>query len=202
MSQTGPIGAGGPALRFHELLQRWGPAYLERFGAAVPRRQREALGNLLACRTPALRYLIRCVFKTATGDRDIPLLPHGRVRWRCRQSDTGRPQHIDLEPFELIRCFLQHVLPAGFHRVRRFGWLHPAGRVKLNRVRALLAQAPVLSDAERAAWQPPEEELEPSEPLPAPGKAPACPRCQRPMIGVGSLRPAEAQLDPPERAPP
>jgi hypothetical protein len=394
MSQTGPIGAGGPTLRFHELLQRWGPAYLERFGAAVPWRQREVLGKLLACRTPALggelyacpdcalyhyayhscndrhcpqcgqtdaeqwladhtslllpvpyflvtftlpnplrawlrshpalglemlfatsgralqdlarnperlgaslgmlgilhtwsrtliyhphvhylvpagglspdqrqwlpsrknflvhvhpladhfrtlfrqalerqapeaiqtlpdrvwnrrwvvhclpvgsgepalRYLSRYVFKTATGDRDIPLLPDGRVRWRYRDSATGRWQHIDLEPFELIRRFLQHVLPAGFHRVRRFGWLHPAARIKLNRVRALLAQAPVLSDAERAAWQPPEEESEPPEPLLAPGNAPVCPRCQRPMTRIGSWRPAEAQLHPPERAPP
>ena len=50
----------------------------------------------------------------------------GRVRWRYRESTTGRWQHLDLEPDELIRRFLQHVLPARFHRVRRFGWLHPA----------------------------------------------------------------------------
>jgi len=38
-----------------------------------------------------------------------------------------------------------HVLPAGFHRVRLFGWLHPAARLRLNRVRALLRQPPLPS---------------------------------------------------------
>jgi len=54
MAVSGPAGAGGDTIRFHELLQRWGPAYLERFGTAVPWRQREVLEKLLACRTPAL----------------------------------------------------------------------------------------------------------------------------------------------------
>ena len=103
----------------------------------------------------ALRYLSRYVFKTATGNRPLQLLPNGRLRWPFRHSGTGAWRHIDLEPFEFLRRFLQHVLPAGFHRVRRFGWLHPGGRAKLNRVRALLQIPPLLSAAEQAAWQPP-----------------------------------------------
>jgi hypothetical protein len=78
-------------------------------------------------------------------------------------------------------AYLQHVLPAGFHRVRHFGWLHPAARVKLNRIRALLNRAPILSVAERAAWQPPTLDPAPPEPLPAPIRAPLCPKCRRPM---------------------
>jgi hypothetical protein len=35
---------------------------------------------------------------------------------------------------EVIGRFVQHILPPGFHRVRSFGWLHPARRVRLNRV--------------------------------------------------------------------
>ena len=107
----------------------------------------------------ALRYLSRYVFKTATGNRSLPLQPDGRLRWRYRDSTTHAWRHVDLEPFELLRRFLQHVLPRGFHRVRRFGWWHPGGRVKLNRVRALLQQAPVLSEAQRATWQPPPDTL-------------------------------------------
>ena len=80
----------------------------------------------------ALRYLSRYVFKTATGNRPLPLLPDGRRRWPFRHSGTGSWQHIDLQPFEFLRRFLQHVLPRGFHRVRRFGWLHPGSRAKLN----------------------------------------------------------------------
>jgi hypothetical protein len=102
-----------------------------------------------------------------------------------------------MEPFEFIRRFLQHVLPARFHRVRRFGWLHPAARVKLNRVRALLKTSPRLSAAEQAAWQP----LIPSPPshpstaapsatVPTPMR-PSCPRCDGPLVLVGRWRPKQ-----------
>jgi hypothetical protein len=48
-----PTGAGGATLRFHDLLLEQAPSYLDRFGAAVPRRQREVLDKLLGCRPPA-----------------------------------------------------------------------------------------------------------------------------------------------------
>lgn len=151
----------------------------------------------------ALRYLSRYVFKTATGNRPLERLPDGRVRWPYRDSATGRAAHLDLELSELLRRFLQHVLPAGFHRVRRFGWLHPAARTKLNRVRALLHQAPLLTDGERAAWQPPDEDrFAPPEPLSPEPRAPRCPRCQHPMTRIGSWRPGHPKLRPPARAPP
>lgn len=150
----------------------------------------------------ALRYLSRYVFKTATGNRLLERLPDGRVRWPYRDSATGRPAHLDLDPHELIRRFLQHILPAGFHRVRRFGWLHPAARVKRNRVRALLELAPQLTEAERTAWQPPTHDWEGPEPEPAPAPTPVCPRCRRPMVRVGSWRAGQVRLLPPGRAPP
>jgi hypothetical protein len=92
----------------------------------------------------ALRYLSRYVFKTATGNRRLTLLADGPLLWPYRHSDTGQERVLELDPLEFIRRFLQHVLPSGFHRVRQFGWLHPGGRKNLNRVRALLQQAPVL----------------------------------------------------------
>jgi hypothetical protein len=93
----------------------------------------------------ALAYLARYVFKTATGNRPLPMLPSGQVLWPYRDSHTGQPKSIALEPTELIRRFLQHVLPRGFCRVRLFGWLHPAAKIRGNRVRALLKQAPILT---------------------------------------------------------
>jgi hypothetical protein len=69
--------------------------------------------------------LSRCVFQTATGNRALPVQPNGRLRWRYRDSATRAWRHVDLEPFELLRRFLQHVLPRGFHRVRRVGWSQP-----------------------------------------------------------------------------
>lgn len=146
----------------------------------------------------ALRYLSRYVFKTATGDRVLTLLADGRLRWPYRDSDTAQWRTVDLEPFEFIRRFLQHVLPAGFHRVRRFGWLHPGGRQNFNRVRALLGEPPVLTDAERAAWKPLPSTLAPEViPSAGPEVSPAssdrsvwrCPRCHVPMKCVGTWRP-------------
>jgi hypothetical protein len=46
-------------------------------------------------------------------------------------------------PDEFIRHFLLHVLPAGFHRIRRYGLFASAGRAgNLTRARRLLGQPP------------------------------------------------------------
>ncbi len=140
----------------------------------------------------ALAYLARYVFKTATGNRPLQLLSTGQVRWPYRDSSTGQHKTIALEPTELIRRFLQHVLPRGFCRVRLFGWLHPAAKIRGNRVRALLKQAPILTPQERQAWQPLEAspvDFEAGNPSPeaALNSHPVCPCCGQPMLRLGSL---------------
>jgi hypothetical protein len=150
----------------------------------------------------ALQYLSRYVFKTATGNRPLALRPGGQVRWPYRDSSTGQGRTLDLAPGELLRRFLQHVLPSGYHRVRRCGWFHPAARPKLNRVRALLKQSPVFTQAEREAWQPSQETLKtlpPADSQPIPTSP--CPHCQKPMVLVGSWRMSQSLLALP-RAPP
>jgi hypothetical protein len=145
----------------------------------------------------ALRYLSRYVFKTATGNRPLQLLPNGRLRWPFRHSGTGTWQSIDLQPFEFLRRFLQHVLPGGFHRVRRFGWLHPGGRAKLKRVCALLKIPPRLSVAEQAAWQPPApSQASRPAPVPQPDAPPAlaalrCPHCGHTLVLGCQWRPGQ-----------
>ena len=152
----------------------------------------------------ALRYLSRYIFKTATGNRLVSSRPSGKVRWPYRESNTGRPKHLDLEPFELIRRFLQHVLPKGYTRVRSFGWLHPAAKIKLNRVRALLRQRPVLTQAEMEAWQSPQEWPEPPlvEKQASAETAPICRRCRVPMRWLGRWRAGQQPPSMPSRAPP
>jgi hypothetical protein len=143
----------------------------------------------------ALQYLSRYIFKTATGNRSLELLPDGRVRWPYRDSATGHAAHQNLMPEELIRRFLQHVLPCGYHRVRLFGWFHPASSQKLNRVRALLKQSPLLTQAQREAWQPSQEVFEPVEPpIQKPAPPPECPHCKKPMTLVASWRAGQSVL--------
>jgi len=151
---------------FRQRLAQAAPEALGRIAAGVWQQRWVVHSATVGSGEPALRYLSRYVFKTATGNRVLPVQPDGRLRWRYRDSTTRAWRHVDLEPFELLRRFLQHVLPRGFHRVRRFGWWHRGGRGKLNRVRALLHQTPVLTAVEAAAWQPPEGEL--PEPADAP----------------------------------
>ena len=146
----------------------------------------------------ALRYLARYVFKTATANRQVPRTPEGKVRWPYRESQTGRPTSLVLEPLEFMGRFMQHILPRSFARVRTFGWLHPAANVRANRVRALLRQTPVLTPAETQAWQPPADPdlASPKSETTAGCATPLCPRCQRRMRLVGSWHPGQPLLYP------
>lgn len=153
----------------------------------------------------ALRYLARYVFKTATSNRKVQLLPEGRLRWNYRESKTGKDTAINLEPLDFMGRFLQHILPRFFARVRTFGWLHPAAKVRANRVRALLRQQPLLTPAEKETWNPPPDPEEQTPPPSQPStRMPSginhqpnrCPRCQQVMRLVGSWHPGRVILYP------
>ena len=192
---------------FRQGLEQHAPEALQEIPRKVWRQRWvvnvEAVGN----GENALRYLGRYVFHTATGNRRLPLLPDGRLRWTYRNSRTHKIESIDLEPFELIRRFLQHVLPAGYCRVRYFGWLSPAARKKANRVRGLLGRLPQLSAAEQAAWQMPADLFDPlfPEEVPIEVQPRLCPHCQRPLILRATWRAGQIPPRPPAvsaRSPP
>ena len=145
-----------------------------------------------------LRYLSRYVFKTATSNRQLQRLPEGKLLWTYRQSKTRKFTSIKLQPVEFMSRFLQHTLPRGFARVRTFGWLHPAAKVRANRVRALLRQKPLLTPAEQQTWNPPAQPEPKIPPAPAPELpcTPLCPRCQKAMRWIGSWRAGQALLYP------
>jgi hypothetical protein len=189
---------------FKRALTQEAPEVLGQLPAIVWKQRWVAKVNSVGSGQNALAYLSRYVFKTATGNRRLLELADGRLRWPYRQSGARQWQHLDLEPEELIRRFLQHVLPAHFHRVRLLGWLHPSGRKKLNRVRALLHQSPHLTPAEQDAWHPekvltPAHELETSPP---PILTPLCPQCRQPMQLVARWNAGQIVPLPPLRGPP
>jgi hypothetical protein len=179
---------------FYEALQKHMPEALAHLPDKVWTQRWVVHSAAVGSGQKALGYLSRYVFKTATGNRPLRLLPNGRLLWPFRQSGTGAWRQIELEPLEFLRRFLQHVLPAGFHRVRRFGWLHPGARSKLKRVRALLKMPPLLSPAEQATW---------TAPVPSPQSRPAatpqadvptpvalrCPHCGIKLVMIGQWRP-------------
>ncbi len=176
--------------RFREGLQAEHPELLGQIPAKVWKRGWNVDVRPAGSGENALRYLSRYVFKTATGNRHVEWLPDGKVRWPYRESQTGRQTSIDLAPLDWMSRFLQHILPAGFARVRTFGWLHPAAKVRCNRVRALLKEHPLLTQAELDTWKPPPSpEVPPAqsasdEVLPVDPPAIKCPRCGKPMSFV------------------
>ena len=195
-----PVKALGAHLRtlFKTRLQKEHPELFAQVPAQVWKRHWNVDSRAAGSGQNALRYLARYVFKTATSNRTVQLLAEGTVQWNYRDSQTGQHTSLKLQPLEFMARFLQHILPRAYARVRTFGWLHPAAKVRGNRVRALLGQQPLLSPAEEQAWNPPPDpELElPVDPLPVLCLAPLCPRCQQAMRLVASWHAGQVLLYP------
>ena len=105
-----------------------------------------------------LRYLARYVFRTAITNTRIVGLDDRSVTFRCKHRKSSRQQTCTLPGHEFMRRFLQHVLPAGLHKVRYFGLWHPSKR-------HLAAQARLLLELDRPA---PPEPLATAAAQPAP----------------------------------
>ncbi len=92
----------------------------------------------------ALRYLAGYVCKSAF--KEGRLAGHDaqdRVLLRYKDSADQQWKSEPLDPLELIKRWLLHVLPKGFVAVRHFGWLSPAAGRALRRVCFLLGQGPI-----------------------------------------------------------
>lgn len=93
----------------------------------------------------ALKYLARYVFRTAmSGQRVLTEHADGRVSFDYIDSQTKQTRTCTLPADTFLGRFLQHALPAGTHRVRYFGWLHPSARKRRHIVQTLLAARIVL----------------------------------------------------------
>lgn len=117
----------------------------------------------------AVRYLAAYVAKSAfKEERLIGYDDQGRVILSYKDSDDNRWKTEALEPPELIRRWLLHVLPKGFVAVRHFGWLSPAAGKTLNRVRFLLGRGPVVKPPRQKHVQ-------------------ECPCCKKPTLFLGAI---------------
>jgi hypothetical protein len=97
----------------------------------------------------ALEYISRYTHKVAISDHRILSVEAERVTfsWRDR-ADDNTVKEMTLPLAEFTRCFLNHILPRGFHKVRYYGWMAAARRKQLlPAIRAALG-----------AKEPPDEE--------------------------------------------
>jgi hypothetical protein len=95
----------------------------------------------LAGPAAVLDYLARYTHRTAIGHERIVAVRDDGVRLRVR-GDGGGKQTVRIDGAEFVGRFLQHVLPAGFKRIRHYGLLAAAHkRERLAQARAALAIA-------------------------------------------------------------
>ena len=92
-----------------------------------------------------LDYLARYTHRIAISNHRLLSMENGEVAFTYKDYKTGVPNKtMSLDAHEFIRRFLLHVLPAGFQRIRYYGFLanrHRADQLALCR-RLLGASAP------------------------------------------------------------
>ena len=95
----------------------------------------------LAGAAAVLDYLSRYTHRTAIGNERIGALDERGVRLRLRDHEHGGAKRsVVIDGVTFIERFLQHVLPAGFKRIRHYGLLAPAAKTqRLAAARAALA---------------------------------------------------------------
>jgi hypothetical protein len=140
-----------------------------------------------------LKYLARYTHRVAISNHRLLGQKDGRVTFRYKDyARGGKRRAMGLTAVEFLRRSLQHVLPAGFVRVRSYGFLaNRDRRERLAACRELLgAAAPAAAPAEAPA---PATPLEPEVVVTAVRCTTVCPVCGvGRMVAVGEL-PAEAR---------
>jgi len=91
-----------------------------------------------------LKYLARYTHRVAISNSRILSVADGKVTFLWKDyADGNKTKTMTLDAVEFIRRFLLHILPAGFVRIRQFGFLaNRARREKLALCRTLL-NAPI-----------------------------------------------------------
>jgi hypothetical protein len=119
----------------------------------------------------AFTYLAPYVFKVAISNHRLVSLKDRTVTFTYRKVGSTRLRTAHLDVMELLRRFLQHVLPEGLQKVRHFGFLHASCALALVTIRRLIVPEQLGAD------QPPLR----TPPLP---RVTRCPTCGAPMCVV------------------
>ncbi len=94
----------------------------------------QAVGNPEA----SLKYLTPYIFRVAISDNRILGVENRMVTFSYRKSGSRRLRKTSLEVLSFIAHFLQHVLPAGFAKVRHYGFMNGNCATPLSRIRNMV----------------------------------------------------------------
>ncbi|WDQ15029.1 transposase [Rhodopirellula sp. P2] len=93
----------------------------------------------------AVAYLAAYVMRGAVANRrvtqcdELTSLEEAYLTLQVKRSGTRQYKPMPMRVEEFIRRWLQHVLPAGFHRVRHDGFVNARSKRSLEEVRWLVA---------------------------------------------------------------
>jgi hypothetical protein len=83
--------------------------------------------------TDVIHYLGRYSHRIALTNRRIKAITDTHVTFEYKNyKNNGRMELLKLTGEEFLRRFCQHILPAGFVRIRHYGFLSPSNRQKLR----------------------------------------------------------------------
>jgi hypothetical protein len=118
-----------------------------------------------------LNYLARYIHRVAITNSRIISADDGKVTFRYKRSGGAQTKTMTVSAEEFIRRFLQHVLPAGVHKVRYYGLWSPTHRKNLSKVQHILTQSG--NDQQVQSEEDTDVEVSPSS------ESRKCPHCQR-----------------------
>jgi len=127
-----------------------------------------------------LNYLARYIHRVAITNSRIISVNNGKVTFRYKDSRDDQTKTMTVSAEEFIRRFLQHVLPAGVHKVRYYGLWSPLYRKNLCKLQQILTQSG--NDQQVQS----EEDIDYE--VPPPLEARQCPHCQKgTLVRIGRL---------------
>jgi hypothetical protein len=132
-----------------------------------------------------LKYLARYTHRVAISNHRLVALEGDEVEFLWKDyAHGGEQKTMTLTAIEFLRRFLLHILPAGFVRIRHYGFLaNRVCREKLALCRALLGAATAPEPDAVEPVSAPEGTIE------GPPAAPVCPACgEGRMVIVATLR--------------
>ncbi len=98
--------------------------------------EKEWIVNIQAVGNPeaSLKYLAPYIFRVAISDNRILGVENRMVTFSYRKSGSRRLRKTSLEVLSFISHFLQHVLPAGFAKVRHYGFMNANCDTPLHKI--------------------------------------------------------------------
>nr|WP_275672781.1 transposase [Marinomonas algicola] len=82
--------------------------------------------SALEYRETLVSYLARYTYRVGLNNHRLESWKDNQVTLSYFDNKTKKASRLSLEPAELIRRFLLHVLPKGFMRIRHYGYLSNA----------------------------------------------------------------------------